>query len=92
VLGMKNLVMIHNMLSHAWSENTAETYGSGLLLYHIFCDQEKLSEECIPMSPVVITAFMAPLAGCYIFWKNTGKLFLWLTCLAYIAWGEVECE
>jgi len=65
-VSMKNLIMIHNVLSHAWSESTTKMYGSGLLLYHILCDQEWLSEEeGAPMSPVIITAFVASLAGCY---------------------------
>lgn len=47
-----------------WSESTAETYGSGLLIYHIFCDRENLPEEQrAPASPVTISAFVSSLAS-----------------------------
>jgi len=47
-------------------QSTTETYRSSLLLYHIFYNQQKLTEgQHVPALPVVITAFMASLAGCY---------------------------
>jgi hypothetical protein len=47
-------------------QSTAETYSSGLLLYHVFCDQENLPEEQRALaSPVTISAFVSSLAGCY---------------------------
>jgi hypothetical protein len=61
-----NLTRIQNVMSHAWSESTAETYGSGLLVYHIFCDRENLPEDQrAPASPVTIASFVSSLAGCY---------------------------
>jgi hypothetical protein len=61
-----NITRIQNVMSNAWSESTAETYGSGLLMYHIFCDRENLPEDqCAPTSPITIAVFVLSLAGCY---------------------------
>ncbi|KAL6300608.1 hypothetical protein BKA93DRAFT_819320 [Sparassis latifolia] len=48
----------------AWAEGTTETYGSGLLLFHVFCDMKKISEsQRAPASSVLITSFLATLAA-----------------------------
>jgi hypothetical protein len=35
---------IPEVMIHAWEEDTRETYGSGLLVYHVFCDESSVSE------------------------------------------------
>jgi len=36
---------IPEVMIHAWEENTQETYGSGLLVYHVFCDANGTPES-----------------------------------------------
>ncbi|KIJ10595.1 hypothetical protein PAXINDRAFT_33768, partial [Paxillus involutus ATCC 200175] len=44
-----------------------ETYGSGLLTFHIFCDAKNIPEtECAPAIPSIISAFISTLAGAYL--------------------------
>ena len=40
----EDLDRIGNVISHAWTENTRQTYGTGLLIYHIFCDKKQIPE------------------------------------------------
>jgi len=51
---------------HAWEENTRETYGSGLLVYHVFCDSKGTPEsERAPAAQPLLSAFVANLAASY---------------------------
>ncbi|KIK45362.1 hypothetical protein CY34DRAFT_78090 [Suillus luteus UH-Slu-Lm8-n1] len=54
------------VISHSHAPSTRETYGSGLLAYHVFCDTRNISEDqrC-PASPVLLLAFIAACAGVY---------------------------
>lgn len=46
--------------------STKETYGTGLLAFHVFCDQKGIPEaECAPVNSTIMTAFLASLAGSY---------------------------
>ncbi|SJL07018.1 uncharacterized protein ARMOST_10361 [Armillaria ostoyae] len=61
-----DLARIFNVLSFSWADNTLETYGSGLLLYHVFCDARNISEHArCPASADVISSFLATMAGNY---------------------------
>ncbi|KAL1948033.1 hypothetical protein VTO73DRAFT_12108 [Trametes versicolor] len=52
--------------SQAWAESMAGTYGSGLLVFHVFCDIRGVPEEQrAPASELVILAFVASIAGAY---------------------------
>lgn len=54
------------MLAHAWADSSYETYGSGLLLYHIFCDVFAIPEfQRAPTSPIIMALFISTLAGSY---------------------------
>ncbi|KAG2107916.1 uncharacterized protein F5147DRAFT_773900 [Suillus discolor] len=57
---------IITVLAHSHAPNTKETYGSGLLVFHVFCDAWNIPEEqrC-PASPVLILAFIAGCSGLY---------------------------
>ncbi|KAK0448168.1 hypothetical protein EV421DRAFT_1889523 [Armillaria borealis] len=45
---------------------TLETYGSGLLLYHIFCDVRNIPDDArCPASAKIISSFLATMAGNY---------------------------
>jgi hypothetical protein len=51
---------------HAWEENTRETYGSGLLVYHVFCDANGTPEsKRAPDTQSLLSAFVASLAASY---------------------------
>lgn len=57
---------IITVLSHSHAQSTWETYGSGLLVFHVFCDACKIPEEqrC-PASSVLMLAFIAACSGLY---------------------------
>lgn len=51
---------------HAWARSTQETYGSGILAYHIYCDSKSIAEDLrAPASSELVSAFISDLAGCY---------------------------
>lgn len=54
------------VISHSHAMGTRETYGSGLLVYHVFCDTRGVAEEqrC-PAPPVLLLAFISACAGLY---------------------------
>ncbi|KAF8814184.1 hypothetical protein BYT27DRAFT_7250282 [Phlegmacium glaucopus] len=65
-LSGQDLDRIQAVIGCAWSESTRETYGSGLLAFHVYCDSKGLPEEQrTPTSPVLISSFLASLAGAY---------------------------
>ncbi|KIK34774.1 hypothetical protein CY34DRAFT_97327 [Suillus luteus UH-Slu-Lm8-n1] len=54
------------VISHSHMPTTRETYGSGLLVYHVFCDSHNVPEEqrC-PASSTLLLAFIASCTGLY---------------------------
>lgn len=49
-----------------WSPNTLETYGAGLLVFHIVCDERAVpEEERAPASADLLNVFISTLAGSY---------------------------
>ena len=57
---------IQDVICHAWAESTHESYGSGLLVYHVYCDSCSIPEpERAPASSTLISAFIAFAAGSY---------------------------
>jgi hypothetical protein len=57
---------IPEVMIHAWEEDTRETYGSGLLVFHVFCDSNGTSEsDRAPASQPLLSAFVANLAASY---------------------------
>jgi len=57
---------IPEVMIYAWEENTWETYGSGLLIYHVFCDVNGTPEsERAPAAQPLLSAFVASLAASY---------------------------
>ena len=54
------------VMGKSWEESTLAAYGSGLLNFHVYCDQKGIPEaERAPASPVLINAFISSLAGAY---------------------------
>ena len=63
---MKDIHCIYEVISNAWADSTKVTYGSGLLTFHIFCDNREINEfECAPASAILLAAFTSTLAGTY---------------------------
>ena len=62
----EELEEIFNVMSNAWAESTRESYSSGILAYHVYCDVKGLPEELrAPASQANITSFITSLAGSY---------------------------
>ncbi|THH11637.1 hypothetical protein EW146_g7975 [Bondarzewia mesenterica] len=57
---------IEEVMGHRWKMSTLETYGSGLLVFHVICDRKGISEDqCAPAHPDLLLAFLATLSGSY---------------------------
>lgn len=57
---------VFDVAAHAWSENTRQTYGSGLLIFHAFCDANAIAEDTrAPADRALVSLFIANLAGSY---------------------------
>jgi hypothetical protein len=55
-----------NVMAFAWTEATCETYGTGLLTYHVFCDKKEIPEtQRAPTSSILLQSFVASMAGSY---------------------------
>lgn len=67
-LSLAELERILDVLSFSWAPNTLETYGAGLLVFHVFCDQrlppvpERLRA---PASEDLLLAFLSACAASY---------------------------
>jgi hypothetical protein len=57
---------IIDVMSHAWEEDTRETYGSGLLVYHVYCNSKNIPEhERAPAGQLLLSGFVSTLAVSY---------------------------
>ncbi|KAG2740596.1 hypothetical protein P692DRAFT_201842457 [Suillus brevipes Sb2] len=57
---------ICDVMLHGYSEGTRESYGSGLLIYHVFCDSKSIPEtQRAPASSILIESFISAMAGNY---------------------------
>ena len=66
LLSKDDLSRIESVVAHAWANSTKETYGSGLLVYHVFCDSKNIPEDQrAPASAILISSFLSNLAGSY---------------------------
>jgi site-specific recombinase XerD len=65
-LGQSDLERVLDVMSQAWAEGTRETYGSGLLTFHVYCDRKVIPElQRIPTSHILLSTFISELAGAY---------------------------
>lgn len=57
---------ILSVINSAWAPATRDCYGSGLLVFHVFCDTRNIPEDqrC-PASPLLIISFISSCAGSY---------------------------
>ncbi|KAJ7612864.1 hypothetical protein DFH06DRAFT_148539 [Mycena polygramma] len=61
-----DLQRLQDVMAFAWAPGTLEVYGSGLLVYHVFCDMKGIPEsQRSPASSLLISSFIATLAGSY---------------------------
>lgn len=69
-----NFLLSHKDVDHireildlgAWADSTKETYGTGLLAFHTFCDSRNIPDaHRAPANPSLISAFISALAGSY---------------------------
>ncbi|KAF8152897.1 hypothetical protein B0H34DRAFT_800176 [Crassisporium funariophilum] len=61
-----DLRRIKDILKGAWAESTRESYGTGLLTYHVFCDCKGITEQQqAPASHLLIASFIATIARAY---------------------------
>ena len=57
---------IVDVMSHAWEEDTREVYGSGLLVFHVYCNGKNIQEhERAPASQLLLLGFVSSLAASY---------------------------
>ncbi|KIJ35958.1 hypothetical protein M422DRAFT_179947 [Sphaerobolus stellatus SS14] len=53
-------------MEKGWEPGTLSTYGSGLLLFHVFCDEQSIEEVArCPADPTLLLAFLATCADNY---------------------------
>ncbi|KAF8797795.1 hypothetical protein BYT27DRAFT_7322997 [Phlegmacium glaucopus] len=65
-LGPADLDRIQETIAGAWADATRETYSSGLLIFHIYCNKKMIAEEQrAPAIPILITSFISTLSGIY---------------------------
>jgi hypothetical protein len=61
-----DLARILEVINVSWAKGTRDTYGVGLLVYHVFCDLRGIPEaERSPASPILIITFISSCAGSY---------------------------
>ncbi|KAI0634014.1 hypothetical protein C8Q77DRAFT_1055296 [Trametes polyzona] len=62
----QDLKRIKAVTSRAWMDSTLQTYGTGLLTYHVFCDIRDVPEaDRAPASEELVLSFIVALAGSY---------------------------
>lgn len=65
-LSEADLNCILTVIGHSLASGTKEVYGSGLLVYHVFCDARSISEDQRgPASSLLLLSFIATCAGVY---------------------------
>ncbi|KAG2060458.1 hypothetical protein BDR06DRAFT_1053624 [Suillus hirtellus] len=60
------LERILEVIGSAWAQSTKETYGAGLLVFHVFCDSNNVEEDkrC-PIARNLLLNFLCSCAGSY---------------------------
>ncbi|KAG6327000.1 hypothetical protein ID866_12089, partial [Astraeus odoratus] len=58
---------ILDVIEASWTEKTKETYGAGLLVYHVYCNLNNVAEQqWAPISQPLLSAFLASCTGSYV--------------------------
>lgn len=75
------------MISSSYAPGTRETYGSGLLIFHVFCDQRRIPKpDRCPTSPTLMLAYIACCAGSYS--DSTLTTYACAVCIWQIIHGQ----
>jgi hypothetical protein len=62
----ERLDRVLDVIEASWTERTKETYGSGLLVFQVYCDLNIIPEHLrCPISQPLLSAFIASCAGAY---------------------------
>ena len=62
----QDLERIEGVSLNSLQPATQAAYGSGLLAFHVFCDQKKIPEDLrAPVDGLILKSFVATLAGIY---------------------------
>ncbi|KIK45150.1 hypothetical protein CY34DRAFT_22656 [Suillus luteus UH-Slu-Lm8-n1] len=62
----EDLERVLTVMNLSWAEGTRETYGSGLLVFHVFCDVHIVPEtQRCPADTLTIVTFVTSCAGSY---------------------------
>ncbi|KIJ33336.1 hypothetical protein M422DRAFT_183415 [Sphaerobolus stellatus SS14] len=65
-LSDKALSEIVWVMGKAWAPGTLSMYGSGLLLFHMFCNEQNIEDSAkCPANPTLLLAFVVACSGCY---------------------------
>ncbi|KIK73823.1 hypothetical protein PAXRUDRAFT_177402, partial [Paxillus rubicundulus Ve08.2h10] len=66
IIQESDLSQIKDVIAHAWAESTKESYGSGLLVFHVFYDAKSIPDsDRAPASSELISFFISSLTGQY---------------------------
>lgn len=62
----EDLDRLVSVINSSWQPTTRETYGAGLLVFHVFCDLRLIPEEFrCPADPLLFLTFISSCAGTY---------------------------
>ncbi|KIK76848.1 hypothetical protein PAXRUDRAFT_17898 [Paxillus rubicundulus Ve08.2h10] len=65
-LSDQEIERILSVIGASWSESTKELYGTGLLIFHVYCDINNIPDHRrAPVSANTFTAFLSSCAGAY---------------------------
>ena len=60
-----DLERILDVINVSWARGTKEVYGTGLLVYYVFCDFNISEDNRGPASPILVIAFISSCTGSY---------------------------
>lgn len=65
-LSAETIERITSVIGASWTDSTKELYGTGLLVFHVFCDLNNIPDErrC-PISSELLAAFLVSCAGAH---------------------------
>ena len=62
----EDLDRLITVINTSWQSTTRETYGAGLLVFHVFCDLRSIPEpQRCPADPLLMLTFISSCAGSY---------------------------
>ena len=66
IMSESMLDWILEVIGASWADSTKELYGTGLLIFHVFCDFNQISEsEHCPVSRNLLLTFLSSCTGAY---------------------------